>query len=99
MLTTTPILAGRQSDPDAGQSLTTWFYWWPLGGSRNETDKVSQASGNPSVVSKAIPSGELDDGGTYVWQARTHDGSRYGAWSQVCEFTVDVTPPPLAGAV
>ncbi|MGX7669515.1 LamG-like jellyroll fold domain-containing protein [Plantactinospora sp. DSM 117369] len=100
VLTTTPFLAGRQSDPDTGQqSLTTWFYWWPLGDSRNEVDKVSQASGNPSTVSQAIPSGKLDDGGTYVWQARTHDGSGYGAWSEVCEFTVDVTPPPMPGNV
>ncbi|MGI5146010.1 LamG-like jellyroll fold domain-containing protein [Plantactinospora sp. CA-294935] len=100
VLTTTPVLAGRQSDPDTGQqSLTTWFYWWPLGDSRNEVDKVSQASGNPSTVSQAIPSGKLVDGGTYAWQARTHDGSRYGAWSGVCEFTVDVTPPPMPGNV
>lgn len=100
VLTTTPILAGRHSDPDSSQqSLTSWFYWWPLGGSRNETDKVSQASGNPSVVSKAIPAGKLVDGGTYVWQSRTYDGSHYGGWSGTCEFTVDATPPPTPGNV
>ena len=33
-------------------------------------------SGNPSAVSKAIPAGKLVDGGTYVWQARTYDGTR-----------------------
>ncbi|MGI5146328.1 carboxypeptidase regulatory-like domain-containing protein [Plantactinospora sp. CA-294935] len=100
VLTTTPILAGKHSDPDSSQqSLTSWFYWWPLGGSRNETDKVSQASGNPSVVSKAVPSGKLVDGGTYVWQSRTYDGSHYGGWSGTCEFTVDATPPPIPGNV
>ncbi|MFY1674842.1 LamG-like jellyroll fold domain-containing protein [Plantactinospora sp. WMMB334] len=100
VLTTTPFLTGRQSDPDTGQqSLTTWFHWWPLGGARNDVDKVSQSSGNPSAVAKAIPSGRLVDGGTYAWQARTHDGSRYGPWSGVCEFTVDVTPPPMPGDV
>lgn len=100
VLTTTPILAAKQSDPDTSQqSLTTWFYWWKLGGTRNETDKVSQSSGNPSTVSKAIPSARLTDGATYVWQARTWDGSHYGNWSGTCEFTVDATPPPTASAV
>ncbi|AVT36403.1 hypothetical protein C6W10_07850 [Plantactinospora sp. BB1] len=100
MLTTTPFLAGRQSDPDTGQqSLTTWFHWWAVGDARNDVDKVSQSSGNPSAVAKAIPSGSLVDGGTYAWQARTYDGARYGAWSGVCEFTVDATPPPMPGNV
>ncbi|MFD2764444.1 carboxypeptidase regulatory-like domain-containing protein [Micromonospora eburnea] len=100
VLTTTPILAAKQSDPDtAQQSLTTYFYWWPVGGSRNETDKVSQAAGNPSTVSKAIPSGKLTDGTSYVWQARTWDGSHYGPWSGTCEFTVDATPPPPPASV
>ncbi|GIG93223.1 carboxypeptidase regulatory-like domain-containing protein [Plantactinospora endophytica] len=94
VLTTTPILAGKHSDPDSSQqSLTSWFYWWPLGAARNDTDKVSQASGNPSVVSKAVPAGKLVDGGTYVWKSHTYDGS-HGAWSGTCEFTVDATPPP-----
>ncbi|MEU1240943.1 carboxypeptidase regulatory-like domain-containing protein [Micromonospora parva] len=100
VLTQTPILAVRHSDPDSSQqSLTTWFHWWPLGGARNDTDKVSQASGNPSSVSKAIPAGKLTDGGTYVWQSRTYDGSHYGDWSGTCEFTVDATPPPTPGPV
>lgn len=94
VLTLTPTLSARHSDPDTGQqSLTTWFHWWPLGGSRNDTDRVSQVSGNPSTVSRAIPAGKLVDGGTYVWQSRTHDGSHYGDWSGTCEFIVDATPP------
>ncbi|WP_406078475.1 carboxypeptidase regulatory-like domain-containing protein [Micromonospora sp. NBC_00858] len=100
VLTTTPTLAAKQSDPDsAQQSLTTWFYWWPAGGSRNETNKISQASGNPSAVSKQIPSGKLADGATYVWQARTWDGTDYGDWSATCEFTVDATPPEKPGGL
>ncbi|WJK35491.1 carboxypeptidase regulatory-like domain-containing protein [Solwaraspora sp. WMMA2065] len=95
VLTTTPILAARHSDPDSDQqSLTTDFYWWPVGGARSETNKVSQSAGNPSTVSRAVPSGRLTDGVSYVWQARTWDGSRHGAWSGTCEFTVDATPPP-----
>jgi protocatechuate 3,4-dioxygenase beta subunit len=94
-----PTLVATQSDPDSDQQqLTTDFYWWPRGGSRSETNKVSQASGNPSVVSKAIPTGKLADGGTYVWQAKTTDG-RLTAWSGTCEFTVDATPPPDPSAV
>ncbi|MFG1779480.1 carboxypeptidase regulatory-like domain-containing protein [Micromonospora sp. NPDC049048] len=94
VLSTTPVLAAKHSDPDtAQQSLTTWFYWWPVGGTRNETNKISQSSGNPSAVSKAIPSGKLVDGSSYVWQARTWDGTHYGGWSGTCEFTVDATSP------
>lgn len=100
VLTLTPVLAARQSDPDAGQqNLATWFHWWPLGSERNDTDKVSQSSANPSAVARAIPAGAMVDGGTYVWQARTTDGSLFGEWSEPCEFTVDITPPPIPGAV
>ncbi|MER5702813.1 carboxypeptidase regulatory-like domain-containing protein [Micromonospora sp. NPDC002296] len=100
VLTTTPILAAKHSDPDTSQqSLTTYFYWWPVGGARNETNKVSQAAGNPSAASKAIPAGKLTDGTSYVWQARTWDGTHYSPWSGTCEFTVDATPPPPAADV
>ncbi|MEE6263561.1 carboxypeptidase regulatory-like domain-containing protein [Plantactinospora sonchi] len=100
VLTTTPTLSAGQSDSNEGQqSLTTSFYWWPEGGSRNETNKVSKSEGNPSPVATAIPAGKLVDGGTYVWQARTYDGSHYGDWSGKCEFTVDATPPPTPGSV
>ncbi|PZV92637.1 CarboxypepD_reg-like domain-containing protein [Micromonospora phaseoli] len=100
VLTATPYLSAMQSDPDQGQqSLTTWFHWWPSDGVRNGTDRVAQSAGNSSSVSAAVPEGELSDGQTYAWQARTHDGARYGAWSETCEFTVDLTPPPPPGAV
>ncbi|MGW0433104.1 LamG-like jellyroll fold domain-containing protein [Micromonospora sp. NPDC003197] len=100
VLTTTPVLAAMQGDPDSGQqSLTTSFYWWPQGGARNETDKLSQSAGNPSSVSVTIPSGRLTDGSTYVWQSRTWDGLEFGGWSDTCEFTVDTTPPPAPGTV
>lgn len=100
VLNTTPYLSARQSDPDTDQqSLTTWFHWWPVGGSRNDTDRVSQSGGNSAPASRQIPSGRLVDGGTYVWQARTHDGSVYGSWSGTCEFTVDATAPPGPGMV
>ncbi|WP_204293143.1 carboxypeptidase regulatory-like domain-containing protein [Micromonospora gifhornensis] len=100
VLTTTPILSAKQSDPDADQqSLTTYFYWWPVGGSRSDTDRVSQAAGNPFAVSGRIPSGRLVDGRSYVWQAQTWDRQHNGKWSGTCEFTVDATPPPPPAAV
>ncbi|WP_203881436.1 LamG-like jellyroll fold domain-containing protein [Planotetraspora kaengkrachanensis] len=100
VLTATPVLAARQQHPTPGkQSLTTFFYWWPLGGTRNETDVLSQASGNPSNVSQAIPAGRLTDGSSYVWQARTFDGTAFGPWSVKCQFTVDLTPPPAPAGV
>ncbi|MEV0734005.1 carboxypeptidase regulatory-like domain-containing protein [Polymorphospora sp. NPDC050346] len=95
VLTTTPTLSAKHSDPDTDQqSLTTDFHWWPVGGTRNDTDRVSQAAGNPSTVSRAIPAARLTDGVSYAWQARTWDGSHHGPWSGTCEFTVDATPPP-----
>ncbi|GAA4594750.1 hypothetical protein GCM10023194_62540 [Planotetraspora phitsanulokensis] len=100
VLTDTPVLAATQQHPTPGkQSLTTFFYWWPLGGTRNETDVLSQSSGNPSGVSQAIPEGRLTDGSSYVWQARTFDGAAFGPWSVKCQFTVDLTPPPAPGGV
>jgi hypothetical protein len=100
VLTATPILAAKHSDADTGQqSLTTFFYWWAAGGARNETDKMSLASGNPATASKAVPAGKLVDGTTYIWQARTYDGTHYGGWSGTCEFTVDTTPPNTPNSV
>lgn len=100
VLTQTPILAARHSDPDTDQqNLTTHFYWWPQGGSRSETNKIVKGAGNPSSVTATIPGGRLADGVTYLWQARTYDGRIYGPWSGACEFTVDATPPPTPGNV
>jgi len=76
--TLTPALAVKQTDPDNDQGLTTTFYWWQSGGSRNETNKVAQSAGNKTTVAKAIPAGKLTDGNTYVWQARTNDAHATG---------------------
>ncbi|GIF18174.1 hypothetical protein BJ973_008862 [Actinoplanes tereljensis] len=99
-LTSTPILAAKQTDTDTSQqNLTTYFYWWASGGSANETNKVSQASGNPSAVSKAIPTGKLADNTTYIWKTRTWDGTDYSDWSGTCEFTADLTAPAAPTSV
>jgi hypothetical protein len=100
VLTTTPVLAARQSDPDGGQqALTTTFVWWRTGGGPVSVGRATQSAGNPSIVSAGIPAGRLVDGGTYAWRARTFDGHRYGRWSTQCEFTVDVTSPEAPASV
>ncbi|WP_245563493.1 LamG-like jellyroll fold domain-containing protein [Longispora albida] len=40
-----------------------------------------------------IPSGVLEDGKTYSWRARGHDGAQAGAFSPWCEFTVNSSAP------
>ena len=97
--TLTPTLAAKQVDPDNDQGLTTSFYWWESGGSRSETNKVSQSAGNKTSVSRSIPAGKLVDGKTYVWQARTNDAHATGGFSATCEFTVDVTAPTAPSSV
>ncbi|MEU8387339.1 carboxypeptidase regulatory-like domain-containing protein [Micromonospora sp. NPDC048843] len=100
VLTSTPILAAKQTDPDTSQqNLTTSFYWWAAGGSANETNKVSQASGNPSPVSRPIPSGKLADNTVYYWKSRTYDGTDYSDWSGNCEFIADLNPPAAPALV
>ncbi|GII56797.1 hypothetical protein Pth03_51860 [Planotetraspora thailandica] len=100
VLTTTPTLAAVQTHPNAGlQMLTSTFSWWPVGGSPNETDTVSRLSGNPATVSATIPADRLTDGASYAWKARTFDGTHFSPWSDRCEFTVDMTPPPAPGGV
>lgn len=97
VLTTTPVLAARQSDPDAGQQdLTTTFVW-----RRGSTvvGQGAQSAGNPSFVAVGVPAGRLADGETYTWQAQTFDGDQYGPWSTPCEFTVDVTSPEAPAGV
>ncbi len=97
VLWTNPTLSVKHSDPDGG-TLTTDFYWWVKGGSRSESNKLTQSNGNNAIVSRQIPTGRLTDGGTYAWQAKTSDGS-LSTWSGTCEFTVDATPPPDPAAV
>ena len=101
VLTATPDLSAKMTDPDGAEEgdLVTHVYWWPLGGSRNETNKIVKTGGHESTVRATIPSGKLVNGGTYVWQARSYDGLDYGGWTATCEFTVDLTPPPSPGGI
>ncbi|GAB1646762.1 carboxypeptidase regulatory-like domain-containing protein [Krasilnikovia sp. MM14-A1259] len=93
VLRTTPTLSAHQKDPDGDQILTTDFYWWAQGGTRSESNKLTQSNGNDKTVSATIPAGKLVDGGTYVWYTKTTDTYGQSTFSGTCEFTVDMTPP------
>lgn len=99
--TTTPAIAANISDPDAEQQgLNAHFYWWTLGGQRNDNEHLTRAPvGNPAPTNVTIPAGRLVDGQTYAYQALVHDGYDWSQGSQVCEFTVDATPPNAPRAV
>lgn len=90
-----PAFSAKIGDKDSGQqSMTTRFYWWRSGQSRNGTDFVSGTSANPGTAnSSSIPSGKaLADRVVYKYQARTSDGIDV-TWSSVCEFRAWLTPP------
>jgi hypothetical protein len=98
--TATPTLRATVSDPDAGTLLNTSFYWAPVGGTTNGTDKVTQnsvATGSQAVVT--VPAGKLTDGGSYFFQVQDTDGKDTSPWSAQCEFTVDSTRPDKPPAV
>jgi len=46
------------------------------------------------VATVQLPSDQLVDGQTYIWQYRVGDGLDWTAWSRKCRFTVDLTAPP-----
>jgi len=103
--TATPILSATHTDPDSiHATLTTRFYWWPLGGTRPAdtaaTGWVDYTSNRGTPASPQIPAGQpLLDGTTYVWQARTFDTIDWGQWSATCEFNADLTPPNDPGVI
>lgn len=95
-----PTFSARNSDVDSGQqSMSTRFYWWKSGLSRNSTDFVIGTSANPGTANSAsVPAGKaLVDGTVYKYQAQTSDGIDV-SWSGVCEFETSLVPPePPAG--
>ncbi|MBB5867529.1 hypothetical protein F4553_000908 [Allocatelliglobosispora scoriae] len=93
--TATPELRARTSDPDGTAQLNNvTFWWWPVGGTRNDNDRVTQNSvtpGQQAIVS--IPPGRLVNDVSYVFQVQAYDGIDTGQFSQTCEFKVDTAPP------
>ena len=95
-----PTFSAKVSDKDSGQqSMTTRFYWWKSGLSRNGSDFVTGTSANPGTANSAsVPASKaLTDQAVYKYQARTGDGIDV-TWSGVCEFRTSLVPPdPPAG--
>lgn len=90
-----PTFSARNSDDDSGQqSMSTRFYWWRSGQSRNSSDYVTGSSANPGTANSAsVPASKaLDDRVVYKYQARTSDGIDV-TWSSVCEFRAWLNPP------
>ncbi|MEO5920357.1 MAG: hypothetical protein ABIQ01_04360, partial [Pseudolysinimonas sp.] len=92
--TTTPTVSAIVTDPD----LTTVQASFEVAPVTALTAPV-WSSGNLAAItnntraSAAVPAAKLANGTAYAWRARGYDGSRYGAWSGWCEFTVDTSPP------
>ncbi|GAA0723036.1 hypothetical protein GCM10010199_31250 [Dactylosporangium roseum] len=99
--TATPELRARTSDADGtAQVHSVTFWWWPVGGSRSDTNKVTQSSvtpGQTAIVS--IPPGRLSNDVSYVVQVQSSDGVDTGQFSQTCEFKVDTAPPDAPSQV
>jgi hypothetical protein len=95
--------SGYQSDPDAGERLNTYVYWWKTpGGGPNTTDAVNLLNTPAGNISATLPT--LADNTTYAWRALTEDrlaaNIQGKTWSEkTCEFTIDATPPPAPGGL
>jgi RHS repeat-associated protein len=89
--TTQPKLRAQITDPE-GSPVSATFEWWTTGGSLIGSTSVGpQASG--STFEATVPSGAMTNGGTYSWRVRGTDGGTAGAYSDYCEFSVDVAEP------
>ncbi|WP_433205451.1 carboxypeptidase regulatory-like domain-containing protein [Dactylosporangium sp. CS-047395] len=94
--TTSPFLTAVQSDTDTGQPLTTTFYIRQQGQGRidDAAHRVAATSTSNGVrVSAVPPTGLLQDGGAYTWDATTNDQIDNGQTSASCDFFVDASPP------
>jgi hypothetical protein len=90
MTTATPQLRAALSDADEGAVLQADFQYSVNGGAWIGLPRTGgQASGLTHVVQ--LPSVA---GSTYVaWRVQAWDGYVASAWSPVCEFSIDTTPP------
>ncbi|MER7004551.1 DNRLRE domain-containing protein [Dactylosporangium sp. NPDC000555] len=88
--TATPRLNAATGD-DEGSQLTTTFEWYHSGGTIVGSGSASTPAG--TVASVTVPAGQLSEGGSYGFRARSYDGIGYGPWTGFCEFTVDTIKP------
>ena len=95
--TATPVLKARIVDSDAA-TVQADFEWSAVGGS--VIGSTITGSGAPgSELSTTVPAGAFAEGGTYAWRTRGFDGTVWGAWTAMCESTVDATAPSPAPTV
>jgi RHS repeat-associated protein len=88
--TLTPTLTANPStDPDADPVS---YKFQVATGSDGQTGVVA-ASGWQSGTTWPVPTGDLQNGGTYYWTAIAEDNYGYqSSWASPQEFTVDTTP-------
>jgi hypothetical protein len=101
----TPRMSVTGTDADShtdgsGQNLTAAFQVWDQDTSRPLVYEGKDGPQNEGKFEREIPVRELKHGGGYRWRAQTYDGSTgklkdsgYSAWSDWCEFVVDVERP------
>ncbi|MEU4395567.1 DNRLRE domain-containing protein [Kribbella sp. NPDC023855] len=92
----TPQLRAQISDGLGAQVYGT-FEWKPISGTSTTVNVGPGASG--AWMGTTIPSGALQEGGSYAWRVQGTDGTTPGAWSSWCEFTVDTISPAAAPTV
>lgn len=93
----TPALRVGVSDPDSGAKLRTEF---EIRTAPTGTASLVATSGNlaevaaPATVTWTVPSGELSNGGTYYWRARSHDEVGWtGDWTPFQAMRIDTSAP------
>ncbi|GIH20522.1 VCBS repeat-containing protein [Rugosimonospora africana] len=87
-------LTAKVSDAD-NQSLTTTFTVSEYGGATVATRTATTASGGTASTTMTVgtAAGQLLDGHSYVWTAKTSDGTDASATTGSCGFTVDGIAP------
>ncbi len=89
-------MSATVSDPD-DYSFSAEFAWWPVDHPDQRVTGIdSYVNGTEAYFD---PDAQLADGVTYAWQVRGKDSLATSAWSAICRFTTDFTPPATAPAI
>jgi RHS repeat-associated protein len=96
--TTTPTLRATVADADGGL-LRGKFDVWPTGGTGSVWSGTSAQIANGGTAEVSVPADELVPGTRYSVRTKAIDaaGAESKSWSGWTEFTVDTTPPGMAG--
>ncbi len=94
-----PTLSAMFLDADQSDIVAGEFAFWPVDDPAQRTVLTRSFAGSGSVVSVTADVNAFDDGRTYAWAARAHDGTDSSPWSRTCFFTADKTPPATAPSV